>query len=103
VAHVLQQQRALEEINKKILATEQGNKELHAENETLTSYIDSLMTTIGGMGGLITTDARSASSLHRFRFPQRKAVKVNSHLGELSSSPARGASDRSSKGSLGSS
>ena len=89
MAHVLQQQRALEATNTRILATEQGNKELQAENETLSSYVDSLMTTVGGMGGMITTDARSASSgLRRFRFPQRKAVKVNSHLGELSSSPA---------------
>ena len=39
------------------------------------------------MGGLITTDAKSATGLRRFRFRERKAVKVNSHLGELAASP----------------
>ena len=63
---------------------------LAAENETLSTYIDSLMARVGSMGGRITAPAQKGKSL-RSRLSlsgRRKVVKVNDKVGELQSGPA---------------
>ena len=85
VDDVLNLQRALEEINAKLAATHTANSALAAENETLSTYIDSLMARVGSMGGRITAPAQKGKSL-RSRLSlsgRRKVVKVNDKVGEL--------------------
>ena len=90
VDDVLNLQRALEEINAKLAATHTANSALAAENETLSTYIDSLMARVGSMGGRITAPAQKGKSL-RSRLSlsgRRKVVKVNDKVGELQSGPS---------------
>jgi cell division protein FtsB len=87
IRHVLRLQSTIEETNQKISETQSENTALAAENETLKEYVDSLMETVRGMGGMITTDAKQASKRSLLGTRLRKAVQVNSHLGELSTSP----------------
>ena len=79
-------QRALEEINAKSVATKKENADLATENAALSSYIDSLMANIVGMGSLITADKGRRVSLFGRK---NKAVKVDSHVGELSAKPVQ--------------
>lgn len=89
VREVLGLQRGLEEINQKIAAKRAERAELMRENEGLAEYIDHLMVTVNQMGSKIVA-SRGSPGLRRL-LPSRKgrAVRVNEHVGELQSRPAR--------------
>ena len=102
VDDVLNLQRALEEINAKLAATHTANSALAAENETLSTYIDSLMARVGSMGGRITAPAQKGKSL-RSRLSlsgRRKVVKVNDKVGELQSGAVKSGAAQTSAAPL---
>ena len=89
IEEVFSLQRALDEINKKIMSTQGENASLAKENDELSVYIDSLMSNVSSMGSRITADkskskGQGASSLFG---KNRKSVTVNGQVGELTNKP----------------
>ncbi len=75
---------ALAEINAKISQTRGENNALERENEVLSDYLDTLMSSVASMGPLIT-EAKSSPGL-RGRLGlggRRRSVKVNERIGEV--------------------